>query len=340
MTVSYENYRRQALHQIDNLAKPPGSLGLLEKQAKQILLAWGTFHRELRPKHIIFAADNGVVQAGVVAQLADITYMQSCHMVQGTSAVTCFCRSQDIPYEVVDVGIDSDDAVGLDRKIARGTKNFAVEPAMSREQLVQAMATGRERVQAAAKEGINLLSFGEMGIGNTTTTAAVVAALLHAPAELVTGRGSGLTTAGLEKKIRVVTEALEKWQPDQHDPVDILSKVGGFDLCGLTGMFLGGAACGLPMLIDGVISGAAALCAVRMCETVREYLIPSHHTAEPAGVLIEQALDVHPLIDAHMALGEGTGAVCLFGPLDMATSLYYNGNTFDDSNIEAYVPLV
>lgn len=138
MTVSYENYRRQALHQIDNLAKPPGSLGLLEKQAKQILLAWGTFHRELRPKHIIFAADNGVVQAGVVAQLADITYMQSCHMVQGTSAVTCFCRSQDIPYEVVDVGIDSDDAVGLDRKIARGTKNFAVEPAMSREQLVQA----------------------------------------------------------------------------------------------------------------------------------------------------------------------------------------------------------
>ena len=141
MTVSKERYRRQALHQIDNLA-------LLEKQAKQILLAWGTFHRELRPKHIIFAADNGVVRAGVVAQLSDITYMQSCHMVQGTSAVTCFCRSQDIPYEVVDVGIDSDDAVGLDRKIARGTKNFAVEPAMSREELAQAMATGRERVQA------------------------------------------------------------------------------------------------------------------------------------------------------------------------------------------------
>ena len=190
MTVSYENYRRQALHQIDNLAKPPGSLGLLEKQAKQILLAWGTFHRELRPKHIIFAADNGVVQAGVVAQLADITYMQSCHMVQGTSAVTCFCRSQDIPYEVVDVGIDSADAVGLDRKIARGTKNFAVEPAMSREQLVQAMATGRERVQAAAKEGINLLSFGEMGIGNTTTSAAVLTALSPKKMSWLTGFGS------------------------------------------------------------------------------------------------------------------------------------------------------
>ena len=154
MTVSKERYRRQALHQIDNLAKPPGSLGLLEKQAKQILLAWGTFHRELRPKHIIFAADNGVVRAGVVAQLSDITYMQSCHMVQGTSAVTCFCRSQDIPYEVVDVGIDSDDAVGLDRKIARGTKNFAVEPAMSREELAQAWrraANGcRQRLKKAS----------------------------------------------------------------------------------------------------------------------------------------------------------------------------------------------
>ena len=162
----------------------------MEKQAKQILLAWGTFHRELRPKHIIFAADNGVVRAGVVAQLSDITYMQSCHMVQGTSAVTCFCRSQDIPYEVVDVGIDSDDAVGLDRKIARGTKNFAVEPAMSREELAQAMATGRERVQAAAKEGINLLSFGEMGIGNTTTSAAVLTALSPKKMSWLTGFGS------------------------------------------------------------------------------------------------------------------------------------------------------
>ena len=130
---------------------------------------------------------------------------------------------------------------------------------------------------------VTAVGIGEMGIGNTTSTAAVTAALLHAPVELVTGRGSGLTSEGLVRKIQVVTRALEQWQPNQHDPIDILSKVGGYDLCGLTGLFLGGALCGLPMIIDGVITSAAALCAVRLCPTVRDYLIASHHTAEPAG---------------------------------------------------------
>lgn len=210
---------------------------------------------------------------------------------------------------------------------------------MTRGDALQAIETGIELVREQKAQDIKLLATGEMGIGNTTSTAAVTAALLHAPVELVTGRGSGLTSEGLQRKIQVVTRALEQWQPNQHDPIDILSKVGGYDLCGLTGLFLGGALCGLPMIIDGVIASAAALCAVRLCPTVRDYLIASHHTAEPAGVLLEQALDVKPIIDAHMALGEGTGAVLLFGMLDAAASLYTNGNTFDDSNIEAYQPL-
>ena len=210
---------------------------------------------------------------------------------------------------------------------------------MSRDQAVQAIGVGIETALLCKQHGYDVVATGEMGIGNTTSTAAVTAALLHAPVELVTGRGSGLTSEGLRRKIQVVTRALEQWQPNQHDPIDILSKVGGYDLCGLTGLFLGGALCGLPMIIDGVISSAAALCAVRLCPTVRGYLIASHHTAEPAGVLLEQALDVKPMIDAHMALGEGTGAVLLFGMLDAAASLYTNGNTFDDSNIEAYQPL-
>ena len=210
---------------------------------------------------------------------------------------------------------------------------------MSRDQAVQAIDVGIETALLCRQHGYNVVATGEMGIGNTTSTAAVTAALLHAPVELVTGRGSGLTSEGLQRKIQVVTRALEQWQPNQHDPIDILSKVGGYDLCGLTGLFLGGALCGLPMIIDGVITSAAALCAVRLCPTVRDYLIASHHTSEPAGVLLEQALDVKPIIDAHMALGEGTGAVLLFGMLDAAASLYTNGNTFDDSNIEAYQPL-
>ena len=241
----------------------------------------------------------------------------------------------------VDIGVASDihSSGVVHRKIARGTHNFAKQPAMSRDQAVQAIGVGIETALLCRQHGYDVVATGEMGIGNTTSTAAVTAALLHAPVELVTGRGSGLTSEGLVRKIQVVTRALEQWQPNQHDPIDILSKVGGYDLCGLTGLFLGGALCGLPMIIDGVITSAAALCAVRLCPTVRDYLIASHHTAEPAGVLLEQALDVKPIINAHMALGEGTGAVLLFGILDAAASLYTNGNTFDDSNIEAYQPL-
>lgn len=213
MTEDRDKYRKQALYQVDNLAKPPGSLGTLEKQAKQVLLAWGQFHKELRPKHLIFAADNGVVHSGVVAQLADITYMQSRHMVEGTSAVTCFCRSQQIPYAVIDIGIDSEDAVGINRKIARGTRDFSKEPAMSEAQLQQALAAGREQVQQAKAEGINLLSFGEMGIGNTTTSAAVLTALSPKKMTWLSGFGSARGNYKLLfHKRRVIAEAMERYE--------------------------------------------------------------------------------------------------------------------------------
>ena len=184
------DFAAQVDERLHNLAKPPGSLGLLEQQVRQVFLAWGSFQEELRPRHIIFAADNGVVRSGVVAQLSDITYMQSVHMTEGTSAVTCFCRCNGIPYEVVDVGIDSEDAVGVDRKIARGTADFSVQPAMTTEQFTRAAAVGRERVEAAKARGCNILSFGEMGIGNTTTSAAVLTALLTRHTSSPEGRTS------------------------------------------------------------------------------------------------------------------------------------------------------
>lgn len=339
MTVSKERYRRQALHQIDNLAKPPGSLGLLEKQAKQILLAWGTFHQELRPKHIIFAADNGVVRAGVVAQLSDITYMQSCHMVQGTSAVTCFCRSQDIPYEVVDVGIDSDDAVGLDRKIARGTKNFAVEPAMSREELAQAMATGRERVQAAAKDGINLLSFGEMGIGNTTTSAAVLTALSPKKMSWLTGFGSARGNYKLLfHKRHVIAAAVKAYEKEIQMPADALRCVGGFDLAALCGAMMACADEKIPFYIDGFITATALACAIAMKPAVRDYALPSHISREPgmAQALRLCGIDEYDVpIQAGLSLGEGTGAV--LGVVLMKTMMYavWHMATLDGINQEA-----
>ena len=265
-------------------------------------------------------ADNGVVAEGISQSGQDVTQIITENLGKGTSTVCHMARAAGADVIPVDIGVASDihSSGVVHRKIARGTHNFAKQPAMSRDQAVQAIGVGIETALLCRQHGYDVVATGEMGIGNTTSTAAVTAALLHAPVELVTGRGSGLTSEGLVRKIQVVTRALEQWQPNQHDPIDILSKVGGYDLCGLTGLFLGGALCGLPMIIDGVITSAAALCAVRLCPTVRDYLIASHHTAEPAGVLLEQALDVKPIINAHMALGEGTGAVLLFGILDAA----------------------
>lgn len=332
----------QAKRHWDALAKPLHGLGDLEDVLIRIAGICRTPHIDLRNKAVVvMCADNGVVAEGISQSGQDVTQIITENLGKGTSTVCHMARAAGADVIPVDIGVASDihGSGVVPRKIAYGTHNFAKQPAMSRDQAVQAIGVGIETALLCKQHGYDVVATGEMGIGNTTSTAAVTAALLHAPVELVTGRGSGLTSEGLRRKIQVVTRALEQWQPNQHDPIDILSKVGGYDLCGLTGLFLGGALCGLPMIIDGVISSAAALCAVRLCPTVRGYLIASHHTAEPAGVLLEQALDVKPMIDAHMALGEGTGAVLLFGMLDAAASLYTNGNTFDDSNIEAYQPL-
>lgn len=326
----------------DALAKPLHGLGDLEDILIRIAGICRTPRIDLRNKAVVvMCADNGVVAEGISQSGQDVTQIITENLGKGTSTVCHMARAAGADVIPVDIGVASDihSSGVVHRKIARGTHNFAEQPAMSRDQAVQAIGVGIETALLCRQHGYDVVATGEMGIGNTTSTAAVTAALLHAPVELVTGRGSGLTSEGLVRKIQVVTRALEQWQPNQHDPIDILSKVGGYDLCGLTGLFLGGALCGLPMIIDGVIASAAALCAVRLCPTVRDYLIASHHTSEPAGVLLEQALDVKPIIDAHMALGEGTGAVLLFGMLDAAASLYTNGNTFDDSNIEAYQPL-
>lgn len=332
----------QAKQHWDALAKPLHGLGDLEDILIRIAGICRTPRIDLRNKAVVvMCADNGVVAEGISQSGQDVTQIITENLGKGTSTVCHMARAAGADVIPVDIGVASDihGSGVVHRKIARGTHNFAKQPAMSRDQAVQAIDVGIETALLCRQHGYDVVATGEMGIGNTTSTAAVTAALLHAPVELLTGRGSGLTSEGLVRKIQVVTRALEQWQPNQHDPIDILSKVGGYDLCGLTGLFLGGALCGLPMIIDGVIASAAALCAVRLCPTVRDYLIASHHTAEPAGVLLEQALDVKPIIDAHMALGEGTGAVLLFGMLDAAASLYTNGNTFDDSNIEAYQPL-
>ena len=329
--------RRQA-----QLAKPPGSLGQLEELSIRLAGVTGQVCPAMDKCRVaVFAADNGVVAEGVSCTPPSVTLQQAVNMTRRKTGMSAMAAAFGDDVAVVDVGIDGDvPPVGiLDRKVRRGTGNIVREDAMTRRQVLEAMAAGMEQAALAKADGVTALGIGEMGIGNTTTSSAVLAALTGADVAAVTGRGGGLTDEGFLRKKEVLRQSLALHRPDKNDVIGVLAGVGGLDLAAMTGAFLGCAHERIPAAVDGFISIAAALCAVRLCPTVRDYLIASHHTAEPAGVLLEQALDVKPIIDAHMALGEGTGAVLLFGMLDAAASLYCNGNTFDDSNIEAYQPL-
>lgn len=334
--MSYRDDVDETLH---NLAKPPGSLGLLERHAKKTFLAWGELKRDFRPKHIIFAADNGVVRSGVVAQLADITYMQSRHMVAGTSAVTCFCRCNGIPYEVVDVGINSPDAVGLDRKIARGTRDFAVEPAMTAAQYKKALAIGRERVIAAKAEGYNFLSFGEMGIGNTTTSAAVLTAIAPPGSTFLVGYGSAKQNFKLLlHKRRVIEAALRRYDGQIHDAATALQYVGGFDLAALCGAMLACASARIPFYIDGFITAVALACAVQLVPAVADMALPSHLSREPgmAAALRLCGIDEYDVpLQADLSLGEGTGAVLATVLLRSMLYAVWHMDTLADINHEA-----
>lgn len=332
-------FAEQLDEKLRNLAKPPGSLGLWEQQVRQVFLAWGTLETELRPRHIIFAADNGVVHSGVVAQLADITYMQSQHMVAGTSAVTCFCRCNQIPYEVVDVGIDSSDAVGIDRKIAKGTADFSKQPAMTPQQYQRALAVGRERVAQAKADGCNFLSFGEMGIGNTTTSAAVLKALASPYASLLVGYGSAKGNYALRlHKEEVIQHALAAYKEKLRTPHDVLQYVGGFDLAALCGAMIACADNRMPFYIDGFITAVALACAVRIAPAVRSYALPSHLSREPGMSTALQlcGIDVYDVpIQADMSLGEGTGAVLAVTIMKSMIYAVWHMATLDGINAEA-----
>ncbi|OKY53246.1 nicotinate-nucleotide--dimethylbenzimidazole phosphoribosyltransferase [Megasphaera cerevisiae] len=334
--TAYQNAVDRLIH---NLAKPPGSLGLLERQARQILLAWEQFHKELQPCHIIFAADNGIVRAGVVAQLSDITYMQSQHMVAGTSAVTCFCRCNGIPYEVVDVGIDSEDAVGINRKIARGTEDFSIEPAMTQVQYEKALSIGAERVAAAKKRGINLLSFGEMGIGNTTTSAAVLSAIAVPDRAFLVGYGSAQRNYKLLlHKREVIKDALQRYGAAIHNAGDALRYVGGFDLTALCGAMMACCDAQIPFYIDGFITAVALACAVQLKPQVRYYALPSHMSREPGmtAALRLCGIDEYEVpLHAELSLGEGTGAVLAVVLLRSMMYAVWHMATLDGINEEA-----
>ncbi len=315
------------------LAKPPGSLGRLEEISIQLAGITGRVHNALNKKQLlVFAADNGVVAEGVSSAPQSVTKQQTINLMRGKTGAAVLAKHFGCGLTVCDVGVNADiyESTVLNRKIAYGTQNICTGPAMTREQTLQAILTGAE---IAGTVDADVIGVGEMGIGNTTTSSAVLAVLLGADVEAVTGRGGGITEESFRKKKAVIRTAIEVNRLDRDDVVGVLSKVGGFDLAAMCGAFLGAAAARRPAVIDGLISTAAALCAVRLCPNVRGYLVPSHASFEIGYRLAMEAMDLRPLFDLGMRLGEGSGCPLAFQVLDAACAVINDMATFDEAGI-------
>lgn len=315
------------------LAKPPGSLGRLEEISIQLAGITGRVHNALNKKQLlVFAADNGVVAEGVSSAPQSVTKQQTINLMRGKTGAAVLAKHFGCSLTVCDVGVNADiyESTVLNRKIAYGTQNICTGPAMTREQTLQAILTGAE---IARTVDADVIGVGEMGIGNTTTSSAVLAVLLGADVEAVTGRGGGITEESFRKKKAVIRTAIEVNRPDRDDVVGVLSKVGGFDLAAMCGAFLGAAAARRPAVIDGLISAAAALCAVRLCPNVRGYLVPSHASFEIGYRLAMEAMDLRPLFELGMRLGEGSGCPLAFQVLDAACAVINDMATFDEAGI-------
>ena len=330
--------RSAAKKQWDRIAKPLGSLGALEKLVMDIAALTGTPNVDIsRRAVVVCCADNGVVKEGVSQTGQEVTARMAGEMVRMNSSVCRMARVVRADVIPVDLGMVRRVEGVLDRHIMDGTQDMARRPAMTREQALQAISAGVDMVKELKERGYLLLVSGEMGIGNTTTSSALVAALMNLPAETVTGRGAGLSDAGLQRMIWAIERAIAVNRPDPRDPLDVLSKLGGLDVCGMAGLFIGGAIHGIPVVIDGFISAVAALMAQRLCPGADIAMLPSHCSEEPAAKRVLAALNKFPIIFANMRLGEGTGGVCLLPLLDMALAVY-GGTTFDQVGMDAYTP--
>ena len=324
--------RRQA-----ELAKPPGSLGVLEDMSVRLAGVLRTTRPEVRRCRVtVLAADNGVVAEGVSCAPQSVTVQQAVNMTRHKTGMSALAAYFGDDVQVVDVGIRTPVPCPqvLDRKVRFSTGDIAVEPAMTEQQALDALAVGLDLARQAKAEGIGAVGVGEMGIGNTTTSAAVLAALTGASVEEVTGRGGGLTDRGFATKKRVLRQALALHRPDAGDPIGVLAAVGGLDLAAMTGLFLGCAHEGLAAAVDGYISIVAALCAVRLCPRVRDYLFLSHASYEIGYRLAARELGLEPCLLLGMRLGEGSGCPLLFRILQGACAVLNHMATFPEAAIE------
>lgn len=318
------------------LAKPPHSLGLLEDLSIQLAGITGKIKNKFHRKELlIFCADNGVVEEGVSSAPQSVTLAQTINLVRQKTGASVIAKQFDCHLRVCDVGIHTDvpESAVINRKIAYGTNNITKTSAMTREQAIKAILIGWNLVYDAVQEGADIIGIGEMGIGNTTTSSAVLAVLTDTAVKEVTGRGGGITDESYQKKLHVIETAINQNRPNKTDVIDVLSKVGGFDIASMCGAFLGTAQMRIPAVIDGFISVVAALCAVRLCPIVQNFLIPSHASYEIGYRIAIKELHLQPLFDLNMRLGEGSGCPIAMMMLEASCAVMNNMATFSEANI-------
>lgn len=328
----------KAVDRLANQARPQGSLGILEPLSARLAAIHGTIDVKLKKKVVVTCAgDHGVVAEGVSLFPQEVTPQMVFNFVGGGASISVLARHAGATVRVADLGVNYDFDPGLPifhKKVAKGTKNFAKEPAMTREQAIQSLEAGIEIVDILMEEGrIDMLGTGDMGIGNTTPSSAIIAAFSGLPVEKLTGRGTGIGDEALKNKIRVIEQGLKLHKPDTSDALDVLAKVGGFEIGGLGGLVIGAAKHGIPVVCDGLISTAGALIACELAPAAKNYLFSSHRSVEVGHRFMHERLGIEPLVDLGFRLGEGTGAAIAMELLDAATRVLAEIKTFEEVGI-------
>lgn len=330
-----------AQRHLDNLTKPPGSLGRLEEFAQRIVAITENKNPVLDKKVVFtFAGDHGVVDEGVSAYPREVTRQMVFNFLKGGAGINVLARHAGAEVVVIDIGVDYDfgSLEGLmSMKVIKGTKNFMLGPAMTRDEATQCIETGIELAQGYAKKGYKIFGTGDMGIGNTTPSSAIVAVITGKPVAEVTGKGTGISDESLVRKIQVIVEGIRINQPDPKDAVDVLAKVGGAEIGGIAGLILGAAAHRIPIVVDGFISTAGALIAYGLCPTVSDYLFAAHNSVELGHRAMLEAMRLSPILDLNLRLGEGTGAALAMTLIEAGLRIYKEMATFGEAGVSAEI---
>lgn len=332
--------QQQMEQHLNTLTKPLGSLGLLESLAIKIAGITGHTQPEIDPATVIvMVADHGVAAEGVSAYPSEVTQQMVHNFITGGAAINVLSRVSNASVQIVDIGVNGTlQLPGLiNKNVRHGTNNMAQGPSMEREEAIAAIEVGIEVAQAAIQNGAKLLALGEMGIGNTTASSAMLAALEQVPVEQIVGFGTGLSHEGKEKKVAVIKRAIEVNQPNAADPIDVLAKVGGLEIAGLAGIVLGAAAWRIPVLVDGFITAVAALTAVRIAPLCVHYLIASHQSVEPGHVCVNKLLGLTPLVNLNLRLGEGSGTAIALPIVRSAIRIAREMATFEQAGVSGAI---